>query len=111
MAITYFSISPVAVPTTETQLYLVPVSPTTNRLINGAIRITNTTASPITYDLWEAPGAGAGAASNQAVSDQAIPANSYVIIPLDQVAANTSIRHSATTAGLTAHLHRGYLLS
>ena len=111
MAITYFSFNPVAVPTTQAQLYLVPETPSTNRLINGAIRITNTTSGAITYDLWEGPGAATGVDANKAVSDQSIPANSYVIIPLDQVSANTSIRHAASQAGLTAHLHRGYLLS
>lgn len=84
--------------TTPTTIFTVPSVVTTTLLKGGVVRISNTTAGPVSATLHNVPLGGAAAAANICFPTQAIGANSSVDVQVPQMKAGDFLQGFASAA-------------
>lgn len=91
-------------------LYTVPSAPATTLLRGGRIRLTNTTALPVTATLYAVPSAGTAGVGNAFVLGKSIAANDFLDIDVPLMGPGAFIQGLAgTVTSLTAHMISGSL--
>ena len=113
MTISYSSFfTPTVLGVAAATLYTVPAAPATSLLRGARIRLTNTTAGPVTVTLHAVPSAGAAADGNAFLKAKSIPANDYVDVDVPIMPAGAFIQALAGAAtSITAHMVSGSLFS
>lgn len=89
--------SPVVLPAAAGVLFTMPVVAGTT-LKNGRVRLTNTTAAPVSATLYSDVAATASGAGNIAFPTKAIPANDYVDVDIPTMKAGDTLRGFASAA-------------
>jgi hypothetical protein len=113
MTITYSQfMGPTVLGTAAATLFTVPGSPSTTLLRGGRIRLTNTTAGPVTGTLYAVPLAGAAGVGNAFLSGKSIAANDYLDVDLPMMGPGGFVQGMAGAAtSITAHMIAGSLFS
>lgn len=113
MTITYDKFfAPTVLGIAAATLFTVPAAPGSMLLRGGRIRLTNTTAGPVTATLYAIPPAGAAAAGNAFLSAKSIAANDYLDIDVPLMPAGSFVQALAGAAtSITAHMLSGSLFS
>lgn len=113
MALTFSQIAePVQLAASAGVLYTMPTSPATSVLLNGRVRLTNTSAGPIAVTLYADASGNASAASNECLPGVSIAANGYLDVDVPQLKAGDTLRGLAGTASvITMHWISGTLYS
>lgn len=113
MAIAYTNFfAPTVLGVAAATLYTVPVTPLSNLLRGGRMRLTNTTAGAVTVTLYAVPFAGSAAVSNAFVSAKSIAANDYLDVDVPIMPAGAFIQGLAgAAASITAHMLGGGVYS
>lgn len=92
--------------------YTVPSSPTTTLLRNGRIRLSNTTAAPVTATVHAVPASGSAADANAIIKAYSIGANSYLDVDLPIMKAGDTLQALAGAAtSISLHAIDGVLWS
>ena len=79
-------------------VYSVPSAPSTQTLQNLQLMLTNVTGSAVTASVYAVPNAGSASNENALCIDLAVPANDYVLIPVERLPAGASIQGVASAA-------------
>ena len=110
MALNYAKLfEPAALTATVATYYTVPGA---NTLRNATVRLTNTTAAPVTATVHAVPLSASATASNAILYGYAIPANSYIDVVIPVMKAGDTIQALAGAAtSLTIHMLDGVLFS
>ena len=113
MAISYQKFfQPVVLNTSISTIYTVGVSPASNLLRGGRVRLTNTTTTPKTARVYAVPSGNTAIDGNAFFFDQTIPANGYVDIDVPIMAAGDSIQALASaTPGVNIQALAGGVFS
>lgn len=113
MTISYSNFfSPTVLGTAAATLCTIPAAPNTTLLRGGRIRVTNTTAGPVTASLYAVPLAGTAADGNAFLKLKSIAANDFLDVDVPIMPAGAFIQGLAGTANsLTAHMINGSLFS
>jgi hypothetical protein len=103
---------PVVLGTSASTLYAMAATPATSLLRGGRVRLTNTTAGPVTVTLHAVPAAGVAGANNAFVSAKSIGANDYLDVDVPILPAGATLQGLAgAAASITAHMLSGSLFS
>lgn len=113
MTITYDKFfAPTVLGTSAATLFTVAATPGSMLLRGGRIRLTNTTAGPVTATLYAVPSAGAAAAGNAFLSGKSVAANDYLDVDVPLMPAGSFVQALAgAAASITAHMLSGSLFS
>ncbi len=113
MSIGYtFFFAPTVLGTGAGTLFTVPLLPASTLLRGGRIRLTNTTAGPVTATLYAVPLAGSAAAGNAFLSAKTVAANDILDIDVPIMPAGAFLQALAGAAtSITAHMISGSLFS
>ena len=113
MAISYLQfMGPTVLGAAAATLFTVPALPASTLLRGGRIRLTNTTAGPVTATLYAVPLAGTAAAGNAFVSGKTIAANDYLDVDVPLIAPGGFVQGLAgAITAITAHMISGSLFS
>lgn len=113
MTTTYSSFMvPTVLTTSAADLVTVAATPTTNLLRGGRMRLTNTTAGPVTVTLYAVPPAGSASAGNAFVSGKSIGANDYLDVDVPILPAGAKVQGLASAGtSITAHMLAGSIFS
>lgn len=84
--------------TTPTTIFTVPSVVASTLLRGGIVRITNSTAGPVSATLHNVPLAGSAASANMCFPTTSIGANSYVDVQLPQMKAGDFLQGFASAA-------------
>lgn len=104
--------TPTVLPNAVAVLYTVPASPSSTVLKNGRVRLTNTTAGPVTVTLYADAAAQASGAGNCFLNAVSIAANGYLDVDLPTMKAGDTLRGLASVAtSITMHELGGVLYS
>lgn len=80
--------APAVLGTTAATYYTVPALPASNILMNGRVRFTNTTASPVTVTAYAIQSGGSAADSNAFMKGESVPGNAHVDVDVPLLAAS-----------------------
>ena len=110
MALNYAKLfEPAALGTSVATYYTVPAA---NTLRNGAIRLTNVTAAPVTATVHAVPLSASATAANAILYGYAVPANGYLDITVPTLKAGDMIQGLAgAVTSITIHCLDGVLFS
>lgn len=113
MSITYSAFfAPTVLTTSAATLFTVPATPTSTLLRGGRIRLTNTTAGPVTATLYAVPSAGTAAAGNSFLTGKSIAANDYLDVDVPIMGPGAFVQGLAGAAtSITAHMLSGSYFS
>jgi hypothetical protein len=113
MSITYSNFfAPTVLTTSAATLFTVPATPTTMLLRGGRVRLTNTTAGPITVTAYAVPSGGSAADGNAFVKAKSVAANDYLDIDLPVMPAGAFLQALASAStSITAHMLSGSYFS
>lgn len=113
MAISYAKFFPPTVLTLSVAtIYVVPVTPASSLLRSGRVRITNTTVSAVSAQLYAVPAAGTASATNAFFYNQTIPANGFIDVDVPIMAAGDFIQATASaTPGVNIQAIAGGIFS
>ena len=113
MAISYLQfMGPTVLGTAAATLFTVPALPASTLLRGGRIRLTNTTAGPVTATLYAVPLAGTAAAANAFVSAKSIAGNDFLDVEVPMIGPGGFVQALAGAAtSITAHMISGSLFS
>lgn len=104
--------APTVLTTSAADLVTVAATPATILLRGGRMRLTNTTAGPVTATLYAVPPAGTAADGNAFLKGKSIAANDYLDVDLPIMPAGSKIQGLAGAAtSITAHMLAGSLFS
>lgn len=113
MALTFQQLFPPAVlPNAVGVIYTLPAAPASNVLMNGRVRLTNTTAGAVTVTLYAAAAATPSGAGNCFLNAVSIAANGYLDVDIPVMAAGDTLRGLASAAAsITIHELSGVIYS
>lgn len=93
-------------------LFTVPTTPGSNTLKNARMRLTNTSAGPVTASLYAGPAAAPSDATTCFLAAVSIAANTSLEVDVPTLAAGDTLRGQAGAANsITAHEMGGVLYS
>lgn len=99
MALAFQQLFPPAVlPNAVGVIYTLAAVPASNVLMNGRVRLSNTTAGPVTATLYCAAAAAPSGAGNICLPTISIAANSYIDVDIPVMAAGDTLRGVAGAA-------------
>lgn len=79
-------------------LFTVPSLPTSQLLINGRVRFSNTTAGVVTVTAWAIPNGGTADSTTVALPTTSVAANSYLDLDVPQISASGTFAAQASAA-------------
>lgn len=91
---------PTLLTATAATILTVPSGSASMLLKGGIVRLTNTSASPVSASLYSVPAAGSNGAINQFFPAKSIPANDFVDVQVPQMKAGDFLQGLAVTAGV-----------
>lgn len=92
--------------------FTMPTLPASSVLKNGRVRLTNTSAGPVTATLYAAAAATPSAAANCFLSSVSVPANSSMDVDVPSLGAGDTLRGLAGSgAVITVHELGGVIFS
>jgi hypothetical protein len=113
MTISYSAfMSPTVLGTSAATMFTVPAAPASTLLRGARMRLTNTTAGPVTATLYAVPLAGTAAAGNAFVSGKSIAANDFLDVDVPLMGPGAFVQALAGAAtSITAHMVSGSYFS
>lgn len=91
---------PTLLTATAATILTVPSGSASMLLKGGIVRLTNTSASPVSVSLFSVPAAGSNGAINQFFPGKTVPGNDFVDVQVPQLKAGDFIQGSAVTAAV-----------
>lgn len=88
---------PTLLTATAATILTVPSSSASMLLKGGIVRLTNTSATPVSVSLYSVPAAGSNGAVNQFFPAKSVPANDYLDVQVPQMRAGDFLQGSAIT--------------
>lgn len=89
-------------------LMTVPASPASTLLRGGRMRLTNTTAAPVTATVYAVPPAGTAGAGNSFITAKTISANDFLDLDVPIMPGGATLQALAGAAtSITAHMIAG----
>jgi hypothetical protein len=92
-------------------IYEMPTTPAASVLKNGRLRLTNTTAAPVTVSLHADVAANASGAANAFLDNYSLGAHTAQDFDIPTLKAGDTLRGLASGAGVTVHEMGGALYS